>query len=93
MRIGENMDLKKKVDKKRGIVADLVKAASLIENEIDHLITATIINANPMRAHHRIHSPFFWECEKSPFGWCTYDITTDPAMDNCIFCGEPYERK
>ena len=34
-----------------------------------------------------------WDCEKSPFAMCAYDIIDDRAKDNCIFCGQPHERK
>lgn len=34
-----------------------------------------------------------WDCDKSPVGLCIYNHLDDPAMDNCIFCGEPHERK
>lgn len=35
----------------------------------------------------------FWDCPDSPVGWCVYNHSTEPAHDNCIFCGEPEERK
>ncbi len=36
-----------------------------------------------------------WECEdeKNPIGMCVYDGYQDPCWDECLFCGEPYERK
>lgn len=34
----------------------------------------------------------FWDCPKSPVGWCVYNHETDPAHDNCIYCNEPLER-
>jgi hypothetical protein len=34
-----------------------------------------------------------WECPESPFRLCMYHIINDRAMDCCVFCGEPYERK
>lgn len=34
-----------------------------------------------------------WECPESPVGTCMYDSVKDPAYDNCLICGEPYERK
>lgn len=34
-----------------------------------------------------------WECSTSPVGYCVYDIVEDPAHDDCLFCGEPEERK
>ena len=34
-----------------------------------------------------------WDCPKSPCGLCCYDHYKDPVHDNCIFCGQPEERK
>ena len=34
-----------------------------------------------------------WDCELSPFLFCAYNVVEDPAKDQCIFCGEPEERK
>ena len=34
-----------------------------------------------------------WHCDDSPIGWCVYNHFDDPAHDNCVFCGEPEERK
>jgi|TARA_R110000787_G_scaffold7481_2_gene25512 hypothetical protein len=34
-----------------------------------------------------------WGCEESPVMLCVYDSYKDPAMDSCIFCGEPDQRK
>lgn len=34
-----------------------------------------------------------WECEKSPIGLCIYHYLDDRALDHCIFCGNPNERK
>ena len=34
-----------------------------------------------------------WECSKSPIGVCAYNDWVDPYHDNCLFCGEPDERK
>ena len=34
-----------------------------------------------------------WDCEESPVMLCIYDSNRDPAMDECIFCGEPDQRK
>ena len=33
------------------------------------------------------------ECNKSPYGFCTYDHVEDPRWDFCVFCGDPHERK
>lgn len=34
-----------------------------------------------------------WDCEKSPVGYCMYHRWEDTAMDGCLYCGEPHERK
>ena len=35
--------------------------------------------------------PNLWACEND--GDCSYNLYVDPAMDNCIKCGKPYDRK
>ena len=34
-----------------------------------------------------------WECKDSPIGICFYDGMEDPALDDCLVCGNPDERK
>lgn len=34
-----------------------------------------------------------WRCSDSPTGWCFYDRGKDRALDFCIICGGPDERK
>ena len=34
-----------------------------------------------------------WDCDESPVGLCVYDTYRDQAKDQCIFCGDPLERK
>ena len=34
-----------------------------------------------------------WTCDESPVLLCVYDSIKDRAMDQCIFCGQPHERK
>ena len=36
--------------------------------------------------------PSGWGCAKSPVMLCVFD-SSDRSMDQCIFCGEPDERK
>ena len=31
-------------------------------------------------------------CPKSPTGHCVYNDETDPAHDDCIYCGDPEDR-
>lgn len=35
----------------------------------------------------------YWECADSPTGHCIYDTAEDPMKDECLFCGDPSERK
>jgi len=38
------------------------------------------------------HGP--WMCEGlSPTSYCIYDHILDPPHDNCLYCGQPEERK
>jgi hypothetical protein len=39
------------------------------------------------------HSIGTWRCNKSPIGKCIYNNEEDPCQDNCIYCGQPDERK
>ena len=34
-----------------------------------------------------------WTCDESPVLLCVYDSIKDRGMDQCIFCGQPHERK
>jgi hypothetical protein len=42
-------------------------------------------------AHHKFEMSD-WDCD-GPLGKCVYNTEEDPAMDQCLFCGLPYERK
>ena len=34
-----------------------------------------------------------WECKASPVERCLFNFKTDPALDECLVCQEPDERK
>ncbi len=55
-----------------------------IEKATDEIIVPWNVVAIPM-----------WNCEdeRNPIGFCAYDKFNDPALDSCVFCGDPYERK
>lgn len=42
-----------------------------------------------------ICAPGIWICEsyENPVAHCAYNKTDDPAMDGCVYCGQPRERK
>lgn len=37
--------------------------------------------------------PGTWDCSTSPTGFCAYNRALDPCLDDCLFCGDPDERK
>ena len=42
----------------------------------------------------QFHKVGYWECKPlSPIGVCIYNKGLDPALDQCIYCGNPHERK
>lgn len=41
----------------------------------------------------QFHKVGCWGCKSSPIGVCVYHRVLDPASDQCIYCGEPNERK
>jgi len=43
--------------------------------------------------NHRVSN--FWECEKSPIGWCVWDIKENGYNIDCqcYYCRGPVERK
>lgn len=59
-----------------------------IEQEINELVKKFIPDH---------HSMFYaigtWKCKESPIGLCYYNEMEDPAMDHCLFCHNPHERK
>jgi len=83
----------KKIERGLEGIGILKNEIGIIESKVDNLIVATVKKDFPEIDANNLYCPFFWECSKSPFGWCTYDTDADPAMDNCIYCSEPYERK
>jgi len=63
------------------------------------LINKALGEGNKYTQDQLVHGP--WECPpefsgpiiKSPTGRCVYDDRNDPCHDECLFCGEPRERK
>ena len=41
----------------------------------------------------QFHKVGYWDCDSSPIGVCVYHKLKDQASDQCIYCGEPHERK
>lgn len=78
-------------DKKERIM-DLHKGITTLEGEIKSIICPHVEEGGDLWFVDYVCMPT-WDCKESPVGWCVYNKYKDPALDNCIFCGEPYERK
>lgn len=59
-----------------------------INNEIIEIAISKMDNFYPIK-----HVIGTWDCEKSPLDLCVYDRFEDNCLDECIFCGDPSERK
>ena len=74
-------EIKKKIETKNNLVNDL-------EFEIEKLIQT--VYPEYYRMFNTIGD---WDCKDSPIGLCIYDHMIDQCLDNCLFCGQPDERK
>jgi len=67
---------------------------SKIESKMDELVADVVQRDFPeIKDYRYIDCPFIHECKDSPFGWCVYDVGTDPASTSCLYCGKSLERK
>ena len=66
-----------------------------IKKEIDDLLFEqdSILDKHLGEDEGQWHKVGTWKCNESPIGFCVYHPFKDPALDNCIFCHEPNERK
>lgn len=84
------------------------KAIEKLYIEIDEIADAAMIRENKRILHAGFDGQtingfyddaqwfkikILWDCPDSPFGFCMYNKVHDKAMDSCVFCGNPYERK
>lgn len=76
--------LDKQIEKAKNLVDKLEKKKRNFENEIlDDVIEDF--------DYESIYEGDYWDCHLSPVGHCIY--TDDFGEPECIFCGEPEERK
>lgn len=76
--------LNSQIDKAKKLVNKLESKKSKLENEIlDEVIKDF--------DYESIYEGDYWDCHLSPLGHCIY--TDDFGEPECIFCGEPEERK
>jgi len=78
---------------------DLYKVLAPIENERQSLLMkigfrlSDILKGGRHDGKYTVIGSHIWECENSPIGVCVYCPLDDRAHDNCLFCGDPEERK
>lgn len=78
-------ELDGRIEELRGTIADL-------ETEREAYATSLVRKALPETPEEAIEHGM-WECAASPTGRCAYNADEDPALDMCLFCGGPHERK
>ena len=72
----------------------MLQSMMQIRREAGSTISGIINEVVPEKYTHICKlGPYGWQCEDSPVGLCVYDSIEDRAMDQCIFCGWPDERK
>lgn len=49
--------------------------------------------ACPKVGNHTLEFSHSHNCSTSPTDYCAFDIDVDPCCDDCLFCGQPEERK
>ena len=59
----------------------------------DLLLIREALGNMPENASHIVAGDMEWECKESPTKYCVYDDDCDSCHDECLFCGEPEERR
>ncbi len=70
------------------------------DSEVRYKLITQVVNAILKRTYpdgYLTHGEQYlmWGCKNklNIFGKCIYDKVNDPLHDDCVFCGEPQERK
>jgi len=73
----------------------VLRSMMSIQRHAGYTISQVLEDAVPDQSYYGVWKlgPTVWDCNKSPVLLCVYDSIEDPAMDQCIFCGDPEERK
>ena len=88
---------------------DLRDLSTVIKDAVDDVVLNEIIrrrlSAKPLRGERGTQGGdklpatmdedwnIKWICGSTANSHCVYDDETDPAHDECVYCGEPQERK
>ena len=72
----------------------VLRSMTSIQRHAGYTISGILNEVVPEKYTHICKlGPSVWACNESPVLLCVYDTIEDPAMDQCIFCGDPEERK
>jgi len=78
-------------------VIAIQRKANRLSDQIANIVKCVVGRDFPDRKQWIMYPADGWKCEKyqhqNAFPMCVYDEGEDPALDHCLFCGEPYERK
>jgi len=61
------------------------------QDVVKQLLRPSLESALPRQVYTPVEGS--WECATSPTKVCWYDDQTDTVWDDCLFCGQPHERK
>lgn len=81
----------KRIQAAKGLRESAEETFRRSEVHVDQVYRA-ILFENGLDPKH-LEIPETWDCEKSPVETCVYNPYEDPCHDQCIFCGDPEERK
>ena len=73
----------KELEIKLGELAKLKNTMSCIEDQMDTFVINIVHKDHPEIKFPDIYCPFDGKCEKSPFGFCVYNMS---AGDDCLYC-------
>jgi len=62
-----------------------------LEAKVNELVVNIVQRDFPEVRNYRIHCPFIYECEKSPFGWCVYIKDKNTISKKCLYCNKTYQ--
>lgn len=73
----------------------LQRGVNELNDKIANMVKMVVGRKFPDRKQWIMYPDDGWKCEstQNPFPLCVYDEGEDSALDDCLYCHEPYERK
>jgi hypothetical protein len=87
-----DLELRAQIDALFSQAHEFDDKARAVRNEADRMAVNRIAAVTDLDRR-RIETQRHHKCDGSPPGFCAYDSDEDPALDSCLFCGMPEERK